>query len=102
MPRDAKRESRDDRAYEMIGRRVQRLGDFFTEGAVASVELRGLSVRPPTEDNAEFLLVIRAYDDAGAPVVGFHSGLSLGEALAGLYERLDNASLRWKEDEYAR
>lgn len=67
-----------------------------------AVSLTGLSLRGPQEGNEEILCVIRGIDEAGLPVVSFHSGFVLGEVLRGVASRLNNGSLRWRPDELAR
>jgi hypothetical protein len=61
---------------------------------------RGMSIRFPKEQHGEFLITIRSESDQGEPIVAFHGGNSLSDALAGLSERLRNGTLKWKIDQY--
>ena len=65
-----------------------------------AVEVTGFSVRCPESDWGEFLLVVRGLDEAGCPVVGFHSATSVVEVLAGGAKRLGDGTLTWKEDKF--
>jgi hypothetical protein len=65
-----------------------------------SYEITGLSLRAPQTEGGEFLVVVRGFDHEGAPVVGFHSALSAGEALAGAARRLADGTIKFKPDAY--
>ena len=86
----------------------QAVGQACTEISAALVGRRnlivaivGLSVRGPRHEGDEIMIVVRGVDEDGAPVVAFHSGFSLGDALRGVAGRLNNGSLRWRADEFA-
>lgn len=64
------------------------------------VYLLGLSARLPNLPGEEVLIVLRGQTDVGA-VVAFHSASTFAEAISGAITRLDNGSLKWKEDTYA-
>lgn len=49
----------------------------------------------------EWLAVITAVGEGGA-VVAFHSGEGLTQVIEGTMNRLNNGSLKWKADEYAK
>lgn len=66
----------------------------------AGVEVVGLSVRMPHEENPDYLWVVRAVKDE-AKVVAFHAGETFEESLRGLLARLANKSLKWRKDEHA-
>lgn len=63
-------------------------------------EIRSISLKPPSEDRAEWFAVVRASAE-GVPLVGFHSGATIAETLVGLVNRIDNRSMKWRDDEYA-
>lgn len=63
--------------------------------------LRSITVRLPGEARNTFLAVVRA-DNAGAPVVSFHEGDTLLECLRGMVARLENGSVKWKDDQYGK
>jgi len=63
-------------------------------------EVYGMSIRVPTERGAEYLVTIRVRIDHTYKV-GFSSASSFFEAVRGALARLENKSMRWKDDEYA-
>lgn len=63
------------------------------------VYLLGLSVRCPRDDAPEYLIVVRVDGPAGKQV-GFHSAPTFMEAVVGVVNRLQNRSLKFKEDTY--
>jgi hypothetical protein len=85
-----------------IGDAVIRLGAMADYSHAAYRGIRGFTVRAPRDDGEEYLVTVRRVGDDGGPEVAFHSATTLGEALAGLVSRLDNGSLKWRVDEYAR
>jgi hypothetical protein len=66
------------------------------------VEVTGLSIRGPVAQGGEFLCTVRGYDEEGMAVVAFHGAATLTEMFIGLSARLNNGSLKWREDQYAR
>lgn len=62
--------------------------------------LSGLKVRLPQMEYDEYLIVVQAAKD-GERVVAFQSAPTLAEAFEGLFNRLENRSIRWRADEYA-
>lgn len=71
----------------------------FETLADSGLTVTDIRVRLPNDENGDYLTIIKAQGETGG-VVGFGSGLTFGEALAGTLERLYNGSLRWKEDQY--
>lgn len=67
-----------------------------------AVDVTGVTIRGPREAGDEILLVVRGIGSDGGPVVAFHSAYGLAEALLSLAARLNNGSLKWREDEFAR
>jgi hypothetical protein len=88
--------------FYQVGLAVGELGRALEGYREISVQLTGFSVRGPRDRGDEFLVVVRGTDEEGMPVVGFSSALDLGEALRGVVSRLDNGSMKWRPDEYAR
>lgn len=86
---------------EHVGRSVQEISAALTGARSLVVGLVSLSIRGPRHEGDEILMVIRGLDQDGQPVVAFHSGYTLGDAIRGVAGRLNNGSLRWREDEYA-
>ena len=65
-------------------------------------DLAGFSIRCPKARGGEYLITIRGLDDAGAPVVAFHTADSLNGLWASLWVRYKNGDLKWKEDTWAK
>jgi uncharacterized protein YhdP len=67
----------------------------FTRGDVVV----SLSIRVPEMDGDDWLVTVRAYQDAKR-VVGFHAAPTFGEAVTGTLNRLQNGSMKWKDDKF--
>lgn len=63
--------------------------------------IQSMTIRLPSYDRAEYLLVLRGTTPDGA-VVAFHNAPTLWETIEGTVNRLKNGSLKWKEDQYGR
>lgn len=63
------------------------------------VVVKRIAVSMPGGEREGYMGVVTA-DVAGVPCVAFHGGTSLGDALKGLMERLENGSIKWKTDQY--
>lgn len=73
--------------------------------AMINYEEQGLKIvritfKAPGDVNGEWLGIITAQSENGG-VVAFHSGDGFVSTVEGLLNRLNNGSLKWKEDEYA-
>ena len=64
------------------------------------VNLRQLRIKAPAQIGGEWFAVVTAYLE-DAPVVAFHSGSSFVSTIEGVCNRINNGSLKWKDDEYA-
>lgn len=71
------------------------LGAYLDE----DVRLTAMRVIIPTLDGDEFRIVLKA-ERGGEKYVAFHAGGTLIEALVGLLARLENKTLKFKEDQY--
>lgn len=75
--------------------------DRAWSGAIyAGIEVVAIKLILDHTRGEEALAVITGFDDAGAPVVAFHSSTAVPDLLIGLASRLENGSLKWKADEY--
>lgn len=101
MP-DKKLPSELELRWQRWGRSVDEIGLAATGYRSVGMQVTGMGIRMPREERGEFLVTIRALDSEGAPFVAFHGASDLGEALTGLWNRLQNGTLRWKPDEWAR
>jgi hypothetical protein len=101
MPREDAAGGRfTSKVFEAVGESVESLGAAMQGYRNLSVEVTGLSVRGPRVRGDEFLVVVKGLDEAGLPVVAFHSAMELGEALRGVEARISNGTLKWRADEF--
>lgn len=77
---------------------LDRYRDTDHLAAPVLVELR---VRCDPADDMGVLVVAKGLSEDG-PVVAFHRGETIVEAVQGMARRLKNQTAKWKEDEYAR
>lgn len=87
-----------ERRWELGGRAVDELGLAMTGYRNISMQVTGLSIRAPRVQNDDFLVTVKAIDADGAPWVAFHGSPDLLDALRGVWNRLGNGSLKWRED----
>lgn len=60
----------------------------------------GMSIKVKGFDRNDYLVVLRA-QVGNERVVSFHTGDTFLEAVRGMAARLENGSVKWKEDSYA-
>lgn len=65
-----------------------------------TVDVVGLTIRGPRAAGDDILVVVKGLDADGKKVVAFHNGTHLPGTLMALAARLDNGSLRWRDDEF--
>lgn len=99
---NAKHEAAARKRYAKTGAAVARLSYMAQAAGPSGWELKGFSIRCPTEDKPDFLVTVRALDAEGAPQVAFHGAAELDDCLVGLLNRLDNGSLNWRPDQFGR
>jgi hypothetical protein len=92
----------EDRRLMRAARNIQYIEGCIRGTFTPMVEVVGLSVRAPTVDKPDFLVVLRGLDGEGAPVVAFHGADDLIGALGGAGERLRNGTLNWRLDQFGR
>lgn len=88
--------------FENIGRSVCLLDHIDSPHWRGEVVLTGLSLRVAKEEYGEALVVLRGIDGEGAPVVGFHSSVGAADALAGAMARMQQGTITWRLDDYAK
>lgn len=86
---------------EMIARGVLlgRVDSYLDKYAEDDILVMGFSIRVPQDIGDEYLLTIRAIV-ADEAKVAFHAAATFEELIVGLSKRLQNRSLRWKDDRY--
>ena len=63
------------------------------------VDVTRISITLPTMDRGECMAVVNATVH-GEYAVAFHGGATLHECLLGVLARLENRSLKWKQDKF--
>jgi len=72
------------------------LGRMFDEG----IAFRGMSIRPPRQSGGDWFITVRVTIN-GEPQVGFHAAPYFNELVVGVCERMNNRTMKWKDDAYA-
>lgn len=79
-------------AVYKLQRRIETLRDD-------EIYVKAIRIKFSEYEGGEVMAVVTANMQSG-PFVAFHGGGSLKEVLAGLSARMENGSLKWKEDQY--
>lgn len=87
-----------DRLCRRLGVNLEVLDTRLAQMDAEGVRVQSITLRMPTGDKPECLVVVRADCDAGR-MVAFHSAPTAWEAFNGTLERLYNRSIKWKEDQ---
>lgn len=88
------------RQIDKIGTSVFRFDKLHENLQDREGYIKRISILPSSPVRGDFLLVATAFYE-GEHVVCFQQGFSLEEVLMGFLNRLQNGSLKWKDDEYA-
>lgn len=88
--------------FAKIGEAVATLGVLMNQYRDLEVYPVGLSIRAPNTRGGQFLFVLRGETVDEQRVVAFHDALEIGEGFRGLMARLQNGSLQWREDKFAK
>lgn len=88
---------------QMVARGIAlgRVDTYLDAYAEDDIFVLGMSIRIPQDVGEDYLVTVRASTTEGA-VVAFHSAASFDEVIVGLSNRLQNKSLRWKDDQYSK
>jgi hypothetical protein len=89
-----------ERQMVRLATQLLRFEQVITRMDEGGTWITGLSIKVPGEDRADYLVVVRARTSAGS-VVGFAGGDTLAEAIRVTCAKLENRSMRWREDQYA-
>jgi len=82
------------------GTALARIDHLVAKGLAGDIHITTIRLRAPSVEGGEWLAVVKATTENGN-IVGFHGGTGLGDLVSGLANRLNNGSIKWKEDEYA-
>lgn len=83
-----------------IGQHVQDIDRYKWEATEKRPLLTSMTLKFDPDDEQGCLAILRGYKPDGY-VVAFHREDTIWECLVGLSKRIQNNSLKWKEDEYA-
>lgn len=97
----AKQQRDSERFDRACGRALRMLDHWLTHEMEGQMDLRGFTVRAGTETSGDVLVVVRAFDHEGGPVVGFHAARTVSEALTGAVSRIRGEKMKWRGDDYA-
>lgn len=84
-----------------LGTAIMNLGDTMEHREEGGTIWGNITIKPAVAAGGEWLVILRATTPSGQ-YVAFASASSLGEALRGVSARLQNGSIKWTVDKYAR
>lgn len=84
------------RQAEVLLRMEKHIEHLFESGC----DIYRITVRTPTIDRASYMAVVAARID-GVAMVAFHDAPTFMECIVGVAERIENRTLKFKEDKYA-
>ncbi len=80
-----------------LGSALEKLDTWTLESPDDERYIVGINIKVRYDSVGDVLAVVRA-DTANGPVVAFHTGTDVSSVVLGLVNRLDNGSLKWRED----
>lgn len=95
--RAEKRERAAQRMMIKLGVALERLDVMTTEGLSNETYITGINIKIRYDTHGDVIVVLKA-DSADGKLVGFNTADSPSSAVLGLVNRLDNGTLRWRED----
>lgn len=84
-----------------VGTTIGALDVYKDTDHLAAPTLTEIRIRCDPDDDMGVLIIAKGLSEDG-PVVAFHRGETIVEALTGMARRLKNQSAKWKEDEYGK
>lgn len=78
---------------------LERLYHPYEPARLTELDITEIRVKKPKADGEGVMIIVKATEE-GQTFVGFHSADSAGEALKGALERVQNRTLKWREDHY--
>jgi len=88
-----------DEGFRACGEAVSQLGLNMTGWRPLTMTVLSLKVKAPAERGLEFFGIVVAIDGEGREWVAFHSAMTLEEVFRGVWARLANGSLKWRENQ---
>jgi len=89
------------RYIEKIAEPVLRFQASFEGGKFTDFEIKAIRFKAPVYERGEWLCVVSVSSEAGS-FVGFHKDVDFASCLTGTLNRIQNRSMQWKVDEYAK
>lgn len=90
-----------DKAMVTNGIKLGRIEQYITTYAEDEIYIQGMSIRVPQDIGEDYFVVVRASTVDGSKVA-FHNAAEFGDLIIGLANRMQNKSLKWKDDKYAK
>lgn len=81
------------------GMRAEQLREFIANARERELFVYSIQVRYPSKEYPSFSAVVKALTPEG-PVIAFHNGYQLLEALLGIGQRIRAGNLEWRNDDY--
>lgn len=102
VPGNTIQSSIDYEAYLIkIGRSMLRTDRMCENAAADGLTVKAIRIKFPDTPGGGYLAVVTA-DFDGVACVAFHGGTEFHDVVTGLLNRIQNRSLKWKEDNYAK
>jgi len=91
---------RSERYDRTAARAMRALFDAAAGPETGFRDMRSITIRFEGQPAGGALIILRAREVEGDPVVSFHAGLNADEALMQALLKLHSDDLSWKEDQY--
>jgi hypothetical protein len=95
---DAKMDADEAAVARRVLRALRRWDRHLETEMSDGLTITEIRIRAAREPGGEMLVTIKAQTSDGQRFVGFHGAFTLEEAMRGALERIDNATLKWRED----
>lgn len=82
-----------------LAEQLVRADRTFERLAEEELEVVGMSVKLPEYAGGDYLVTVRAFK-GGVAVVAFHGSDQFADVVRGAIARLENGSMRWRDDNY--
>ncbi len=85
------------RLLTAIGSSLERLDRFIVEVPDDEHHIRSITIKMRFDDVGDILLMVKA-DSGSGPKIAFQAAESVAACITGIVNRLDNGSVKWRED----
>jgi hypothetical protein len=97
MSKRAKEDQLFERVKEKSGFALMRLGSICERSRDLDISITEIRIKLDGSVYDNVLLIVKAETPEGN-IIAFHGGEDLASVVIGLVNRLDNGSIKWKED----